>query len=215
MSIAAPTTWAERLADLGNIPAARIVSSPTPGSAGLQDLLTVRDVQHRTCELVDGTLVEKIMGWQESLLAGVLIQWLRNYLDLHQVGVVTGPDGLIRLFEDTVRGPDVAFIAWDRLPNRRIPLEPVPDVVPNFVIEILSPGNTYSEMSRKRREYFHAGVQLIWMVEPRDRTVAVFRSSSDVTILREGGIIGGEQVLPGWAINTADLFGKLDEQGPM
>ena len=153
------------------------------------------------------------MGWQDSLLTGVLIQWLRNFLDECPLGVVSGPDGMIRLFDDTVRGPDVAFVAWDRLPNRRIPSDPVPGIVPNFVIEILSSGNAYSEMSRKRREYFHAGVQLVWMIEPRDRTVAVFRSSTDVTVVREGAVITGETVLPGWTINTAALFGKLDEHG--
>lgn len=213
MSTASPTTWAERLSDLGNIPASRIVSNPSPGSATLQDLIELQNEHRRICELVDGTLVEKMMGWQESLLAGVLIHWLHTYLETHHLGVVTGPDGLVRLFEDTVRGPDVAFVAWNRLPDRRIPLKPVPDVVPNFVIEILSSGNTYSEMSRKRREYFHAGVQLIWMIEPRDRTVAVFRSSTDVKVVREGGIITGEQVLPDWTINTADLFARLDERG--
>lgn len=213
MSIASPTSWAERLSDLGNIPVSRILSNPSPGSATLEDLLAIRDEHCRVCELVDGTLVEKIMGWQESLLAGVLLYRLHLYLETNRLGVATGPDGLTRLFADTVRGPDVAFVAWDRLPNGRIPREPVPDLVPNFVIEILSSGNTYSEMSRKRREYFHAGVQLVWMVEPRDRTVTVYKSSTDVTVVREGGVISGDQVLPGWTINTADLFAKLDEHG--
>ena len=213
MSTATPTTWDQRLSDLGDIPASRIVSAPAPGTATWQDVLRILDTQGRICELIDGTLVEKAMGWRESLLAGVLLHWLHRYLDLYKLGVATGADGLTRLFDDTVRGPDVAFVAWDRLPNRRIPAEPVPEIVPNFVIEVLSPGNTYSEMSRKRREYFHAGVQLLWMVDPRDRTVAVYRSSTDVTVVREGGTLTGDAVLPGWTINTADLFAKLDEEG--
>jgi Uma2 family endonuclease len=213
MSTAVATTWDQRLNDLGHIPASRILTDPAPGTATWQDVIRVLNTEDRICELVDGTLVEKAMGWQESLLAGVLVQWIRNYLDTNPLGVVTGADGLTRLFGDTVRGPDVAFVSWDRLPNRRIPKEPIPELVPDFVIEVLSTGNTYSEMSRKRREYFHAGVQLVWMVEPSDRTVAVYRSSTDVVVVREGGTLTGDSILPGWSINTADLFAKLDEQG--
>lgn len=213
MSTAIATTWDQRLDDLGYVPACRIISDPAPGTATWQDVIRILDTQHRICELVDGTLVQKAMGWQESMLAGVLVQWLRNYLDTSRLGVVTGADGLTRLFGDTVRSPDVAFVNWDRLPNRRLPTEPIPELVPNFVIEILSTGNTYSEMSRKRREYFHAGVQLLWMVDPRDRTVAVYRSSIDVTVVREGGTLTGDAILPGWTIDTGDLFAKLDEEG--
>ena len=213
MSTAIATTWDQRLADLGQIPASRILSEPTTGTATWEDVVRVQETQHRLCELVDGTLVEKAMGWKESLLAGVLLHWLHNYLDQAKLGVATGPDGMFRLFGDTVRGPDVAFVAWDRLPNRRIPTEPIPELVPNFGIEVLSAGNTYSEMSRKRREYFHAGVQLLWMVDPRDRTVTVYRSSSDVEVVRDGGRLSGEGVLPGWAIDTSELFAKLEEEG--
>ena len=161
MSIGIATTWDQRLADLGDVPACRILSSPAPGPATWQEVVGIRETQNRLCELIDGTLVEKAVGWQESLLAGVLLHWLHSYLEISNLGVATGPDGMTRLFGDTVRAPDVSFFAWDRLPNRRIPTEPVPEIVPNFVIEVLSSGNTYAEMSRKRREYFHAGVQLL------------------------------------------------------
>jgi Uma2 family endonuclease len=169
--------------------------------------------QNRLCELIDGTLVEKAMGWQESLLAGVLMHWLHDFLEISKLGVATGPDGMTRLFADTVRAPDLAFIAWDRLPNRRLPTEPIPEIVPNFVIEVLSPGNTYSEMSRKRREYFHAGVQLLWMIDPQDRSITVYRGSNTVEVFRDGETISGESVLPGWTVDSAKLFAKLDEVG--
>lgn len=187
---------------------------PAPGTAAWQDVIRVRESQQRLCELVDNTLVEKAMGWQESLLAGILLHWLHKYLEENKLGVATGPDGMTRLFGDTVRGPDVAFFAWDRLPDRRIPSDPIPELVPNFVIEVLSAGNTYSEMSRKRREYFHAGVQLLWMVDHREYTVTVYRSSSDAEVVRDGGTLSGESVLPGWQVDIDELFGKLEEHGP-
>lgn len=211
MSAAITLTWEQRLADLGGIPPSRILTVPLPGTATLDDVVQVNERDGRLCELVDGTLVEKAIGWQESLLAGVLLQWLRNFLDDHKLGVATGPDGFTRLFKDTVRGPDVAFVAWDRLPSGRIPDAPIPDLVPNFVVEVLSVSNTYSEMSRKRREYFHAGVQLLWMVDPRKRQITIYRSANDARLVDEGGVIDGETVLPGWRVNSGELFAKLDE----
>jgi Uma2 family endonuclease len=213
MRTAIATTWDQRLADLGDVPACRILTSPAPGTATWQDVVQIRETQGLLCELIDGTLVEKAVGWRESMLAGVLLHWLHRYLEVSGRGVATGPDGMMRFFGDTVRAPDVAFIAWDRLPNRRIPQEPIPEIVPDFVIEVLSSGNTYAEMSRKRREYFHAGVQLLWMVDPRDRTVAVYHTSSNVEVIDEGGILSGGSVLPGWTVDSGQLFAKLDEQG--
>ena len=210
MSIALATTWEDRLTDLGNVPAARVRSEPAPGAATVEDVVRLRNEERRLYELVDGTLVEKAMGWQESLLTGILLQWLNNYLDQHRIGVATGPDGLMRLFGDTVRGPDVAFVAWSRMPGGRIPEEPVPDLVPNFVIEVISVGNTYGEMSRKRREYFHAGVELLWMVDHRSRTVTVFRTTQDAIVVSEGQNLDAGNVLPGWQINIGDLFNRLD-----
>jgi Uma2 family endonuclease len=210
MSVALATTWEERLADLGNIPTNRVRTIPTPGTATIEDVVRFSQSEGRLYELVDRTLVEKAMGWQESLVAGVILQKLNNYLDENQIGLATGPDGMTRLFSDTVRGPDVAFIAWSRLPNGRIPTDPIPDLVPNFVVEVLSVSNTYSEMSRKRREYFHAGVELLWMVDHRSRNVTVFRSPQDAVVVTDGQTLDGGKVLPGWYLNVSELFSRLD-----
>ena len=65
-------------------------------------------------------------------------------------------------------------------------------------------------MSRKRREYFHAGVELLWMVDHRFRTVTVFRSPQDATEFTEEQKLDGGHVLPGWQVDIAELFGRLD-----
>lgn len=214
MNQALTTSLAERLADLGDVPCSRVRTDPPPGKASVDDLIRVQHSTGKLYELVDGTLVEKAMGWQESLLAGVLLQWLNNYLDNHEMGLATGADGLTRLFGDTVRGPDVAFVSWSRLPGGRIPTDPIPDLVPDFVIEVLSVNNTRGEMARKRREYFHAGVRLVWMVDPRSRTVAVFTSSENVIVADEEAKLDGGNVLPDWEIDLAHLFAKLDREAP-
>ncbi len=188
---------------------------PAPGSGSVDDVVPLRDTERLLYELVDGTLVEIAIGCQESLLAGVLLQWLNNNLDQHRIGVATGPDGMARLFGDTVRGPDVAFVAWDRMPGGKIPKEPVPDLVPNFVIEVLSVGNTYGETSRIRGEYFHAGLELLWMVDHSFRSVTFFRSPQDTILFTEGQKLDGRHVLPGWQVDIAELFGRLDRTACM
>ena len=205
---------AERLADFGDIDASRVRSDPAPGHATIADLIRASDEDGRLYELIDNTLVEKAVGWQESLLAMVLGQWLRNFLDNHNLGVVTGPDGMSRLFGNTVRGPDVAFVSWSRLPGGRLPTDPVPDLVPDFVVEVLSLGNTRPEMARKRREYFQAGVRLVWMIDPRRRTVAVFTAAEAVTIAQQFDRIDGGDVLPGWVVDLEKLFTELDRRSP-
>lgn len=212
MSVAIARNWEERMEDLGNVPTHRVVPKPPPGTATCDDVIRVRKSSGRICEMVDRTLVEKAMGWRESFLAGVLLYWLHGYLDDNRLGVATGPDGMTRLFGDTVRAPDVAFVAWDRLPDGRIPVEPIPDVVPNFVIEVLSASNTYGEMSRKRREFFHAGVELMWLVDPSDYSVTVYRDANEYQIYRDGGTLSGEAVLPGWKVDIGELFDKLEQQ---
>jgi Uma2 family endonuclease len=101
------------------------------------------------------------------------------------LGLVTAPDGMMRLAAGLVRIPDVAFIAWDRLPNRRVPTDPIPALAPNLAVEVLSAGNTTREIARKCREYFAAGVQLVWLVDPETRTVVVHTTPEDSTILHE------------------------------
>lgn len=214
LNAAVSFSLADRILDLGGIDAGRIRSTPAPGSATIADLIRATAEDGRLYELVDNTLVEKAMGWQESVLAMALAQWLRNYLDVHNLGVITGPDGMSRLFGETVRGPDVAFVSWSRLPGGRLPTDPVPLLVPDFVIEVLSISNTRSEMTRKRREYFQAGVRLVWMIDPRRRTVAVFTSPEAVTIAEEFDRIDGGEVLPGWTVELEKLFSELDRQSP-
>lgn len=77
------------------------------------------------------------------------------------------------------------------MPGGRLPADPVSDLVPDFVIEVLRLGNTRPEMARMRREYFHAGVRLVWMIDPRRRTVAVFTAAESVSIAQEFDRIDG------------------------
>lgn len=206
-------TLADLLEQLGGIAPERVRFRPAPGTATEEDVLAIDDHEDRLCELVDGVLVEKAMGLRESVLAGVLIEILRRFVRPRNLGLVTGEAGTMRLRAGLVRMPDVAFISWSRLPNRRVPTAPIPDVAPDLAVAVLSAGNTPGEMARKRQEYFAAGVQSVWQVDPHTRTVEVFTAPDQSTVLHEAQTLEGGTVLPGFALPLHELFAELDRQG--
>ena len=122
-SVSTPTVALETLADLlehlGGIAPQRVRFRPAPGTVTEEDVLAIRNsAERRLYELVDGVLVEKAVGFRESLLAVALVSRLWNFVRLGKLGLVTGAGGMMRLAPGLVRIPDVAFISWARLPNR-------------------------------------------------------------------------------------------------
>ena len=130
------------------------------------------------------------------------------------LGLVSGPDGALRLFAGRVRIPDVAFVSWGRLPGRRRPPQPLPDLVPDLAAEVLSAGNTAAEMARKLQEYFTAGVRLVWVIDPPKKTARVYRTPEEFQRVAADGTLDGEEVLPGFRVSLTELFGRADEGPP-
>jgi Uma2 family endonuclease len=208
----------DNLADLverlGCIPLERIRTHPAPGTATEKDVLSQLDNgMKRVCELVDGVLVEKPMGYYESWLASILMYFLGDYLKNHDLGILVGEAGTIRLRRGLVRYPDVGFISWDQFPNRELPDEQIPDLYPDLAVEVLSPGNTEKEMARKRREYFAAGTRLDWEVYPKQRKVRVYTSAEQYAELGENQKLDGGEVLPGFALRIKDWFARAGRRG--
>ena len=166
--------------------------------------------EKRLFELVDGVLVEKPMGFYESRLAAILIYLLEGYLEGRDLGVVSAPDGTMRLRPKLVRLPDVAFVSWERFPNRRLPAERVPAVVPDLAVEVISEGNTEPEMELKLDEYFATGVRLVWYLDPETRTVRVYTSRTDVRELTEDDTLDGGEVLPGFQLPVREWFERAE-----
>ena len=220
MTIAAPPdsppieTVADLIEQLGGIPPSRIRMQPPLGTATEDDVLAIEAREGRLFELIDGVLVEKGMGYRESLLAAFLIGVLEPFVRHRKLGLVSGADGMVRLFPRRVRIPDVAYVSWDRVPGARIPTEPIPDLVPDLAIEVLSESNTKAEMARKRREYLGHGGRLVWQVDPDTRTVEVFTEPEQGTVLHENDTLSGGDVLPEFTLSLKDLFAVLDRQAP-
>lgn len=200
-------TLGDLLDRLGGVPAERVRYYPLPGTATEQDVLDIEARENVHCELVDGVLVEKPVGYEESYLAGLILTALNMFVVPRNLGIVTGEAGMVRLFPGLVRGPDVAFVSKDRLPGGKLPADPIPNLVPDLAVEVLSRSNTVREMERKRREYFEAGVRLVWIVDPVARTVAVYvPDATEPVILQARETLSGDSVLPGFAMELSALF---------
>ncbi|HYG73575.1 MAG TPA: Uma2 family endonuclease [Planctomycetota bacterium] len=192
---------------LGGVPLSRILFDPPPGTATEEDVIRYVDGDDkRLVELVDGVLVEKTMGWFEGCVAAMIIHIVREYLDKHDLGMITGADGTLRLMPGLVRIPDVAFISWNRFPDQELPVEPLPDLAPDLAIEVLSKGNTKREMERKTREYFEAGAKLVWLVDIKKKVVDVYTSPKEFTRLSETEPLDGGKVLPGFKTTLREIL---------
>jgi Uma2 family endonuclease len=212
LTLPAVATLADLLDALGNIPPQRIRMQPRPGTATEDDVIAIRASEKRLCELVDGVLVEKPLGYDESRLAVELIYALVDFLHRHDLGTAAGADGMMRLLGGLVRIPDVSFVLWEHLPEDYGPIAPF---APDLAVEVLSESNTPKEMERKLREYFAAGTQLVWYFDPAARTVTVYTSSHEFTVLDESQTLDGGEVLPGLAIPLRELFERATRRrGP-
>jgi Uma2 family endonuclease len=185
----------------------RVQMRPAPGTATIQDVIVAQQREGRLCELVDGVLVEKAVGYPESVVAGLILTALNVFVLPRKLGQVSGADGTIELMPDLVRIPDVAFTSRERLRDSNYSPTAVPRLAPNLVVEVLSESNTAREMSVKRQEYFAAGVELVWEVDPKQRGATVYRSLTDSEQLTERDQLDGWRVLPGFELSLAELFG--------
>lgn len=171
-----------------------------------QDLLTMPDNEHY--ELVDGHLVERKMSIWSSYVAGVIYRHLELFCRENRLGWVFPEGTSFQCFPalpGRVRKPDVAFIRLQRLSLTQATTEGHCPVAPDLVVEVVSPNDTGYEIDEKVREFLDAGVPLIWVVNPEQRTVAIHRASGTGTILRENDEISGENAIPGFRARVGDF----------
>ena len=116
------------------------------------------------------------------------------------------PGFLLTINPDTVRAADVAFVRRERLEGvGRV--RGYWDGAPDLAVEVISPNDLYTEVDEKVAEWLEYGTRLVFVVNPRRRTVAVHRPGQPVRILSENDLLDGEDVVPGWTLPTRDLFG--------
>lgn len=164
----------------------------------------------RQMELVEGVIHEMAggAGGDHGEIAMEAGRVIGNFVKERRLGRVTAAETCYILYQnpsgkDTVRCPDVGFIALERAPQ---PLEPgfVP-YAPDFAVEVVSPGNEASEMHNKVLDYLRYGTRLIWIIYPDSKTVVVHTHSGARIFWLEDTLDGGD-VLPGFSLPVREIF---------
>ncbi len=175
-----------------------------------QELLDLPDAA--SYELVDGNLVERHTGSESSAVAVAVAGQLANFVRPKRAGHLFTTDCGYRCFPgapDKVRRPDVSFVRTGRLADERPP-EGYVESSPDLVMEVLSPGDLAYEIDGKIEDYLSAGVRLIWVVNPKTRTLRIHRPADSplgpIGAASETDMITGEDVLPGFECRVAEFF---------
>ena len=200
---------AELLHELGDIDEDRIVWDIEPGTATIDDM---QDDAFPMCELIDGTIVRKAMGKEESIFALCLGSYFIEYIRLTNGGQLSGEAALVRLFPQTTRAADLAFTSRARLDTQPNDRSAIATLIPNLMVEILSISNRPGEIKRKRTQYFQAGVELVWQIDPRRQIVDVFTDVDTSTRFTVSDTLDGGSILPNFSIVLADLFSLYEGQ---
>ena len=108
---------------------------------------------------------------------------------------------------DRVVGADAVFVANTSLPIRRSP-EGYLETIPDLVVEVMSPNDTRPEVQRKVDDYLHAGVRVVWVLDPARRTLAIHRPGQAVETLGEADTLTVPEVIPGFSLRVADALAE-------
>jgi Uma2 family endonuclease len=161
-------------------------------------------------ELVDGHLEELSGSSRSSRFGGKIYSRLDAYAEANDLGYVWPSDTGFQCFPDEpykIRKPDVSFIGRDRLPAD-IDNQGYIGVVPDLVVEVISPNEYGYGIEEKVADYVKAGVPLIWIIYPETGVTYVLRADSSARRVRSDEELSGESVLPGFALRLDSLFGS-------
>ena len=172
-----------------------------------EELLAMPD-DGSTYELVGGEPI-KLMGTglEHAYIADNCYGSIRDYVIGANIGRVFSSQLGYRLARDpdTVRIPDISFVRRERLETVGAIRGYFPGA-PDLAIEVISPGNSYSDVAEKVFDYLKAGTLMVIVLEPRTHTVSVHRSPTNVVALTEADTLDGGDVLPGWRMPVSEIF---------
>ena len=160
-------------------------------------------------ELIDGELHRTApAGFEHGIIGLRFGRFLGAFVDEHDLGVVTAAETGFYVSHDplTILAPDAAFYRADRLPppDQR---QGFANVIPDLVVEVVSPSDAPGEVEDKVARYLAAGVPLVWVAYPRRRAVRAHRPGREPLNYPDGTILDGGAVLPGFRLPVSDLFG--------
>ena len=171
------------------------------------ELATIVDLERQPgrCELIDGEIITiSPTGYEHADIEGQIGFLLRGHCQTTGQGrVLVGDPGFI-LDEYNVRAPDVAVIDLEQ--RRQVPVRGFMPFVPRLAVEVVSPGDGWSEVKAKVALWIRHGVRLVWVVDPQTRTVEVHAPDRQTVVLGESDRIDGATVLPEFSCVVAEFF---------
>ena len=182
--------------------------SSTPTKLSLQQFFDLPESNERY-ELVDGGLVRKMNPTTpHSRTQKRLLRLLDDWCDRSDSGEVNPEWAVVlqRRGSDWCPVPDLTYISHERIPTDWDEDGPCPGI-PELVIEIISPGQTFGAMTQKATDYLQAGVDRVWVVDPQALSVTIFRSGQLPQTFWDEATIS-DPLLPGLELVVSDIFGK-------
>ncbi len=161
-------------------------------------------------EIVNGVYVSMTApGGVHGYVASRIDRHVGNFVDTRGLGATFGAETAfcLKRSPDVVRCPDFAFVAAERL--AAVLRVGANEGAPDLAVEVLSPSNTHTEMSRKLAEYLRYGARQVWMVDPATRTVTVHTAGGLPRFLEGDDMLEGGKLLPGFSTPIAAFFAGL------
>jgi Uma2 family endonuclease len=163
---------------------------------------------HMRHELVRGELTTMApTSGEHGVRTGRITLRIGEYADKQNLGIFFGAETgfIVARNPDTVLAPDCAFVRKDRIPAGGVPRGYWPGA-PDLAVEVLSPSDSASEVIAKIDEWLEAGTRLVWVVDPKKKTVTVCAPKRQPVILKEKDVVDGEEVLPGFRLEVGEIF---------
>ncbi len=161
-----------------------------------------------SCDLVRGEVVQLTpAGYQHARITVRATMLLEQWARQTNLGrVLAGEAGmLVESDPDTVRGADVAYISYQRLPKGAEPTG-FCATPPELVVEVVGKGQGWREMVEKAGEYLRMGVDRVWIVDPTSQRVHVLRGDAEPTAFSTDQNLSDETTLPGFSCKVSDFF---------
>ena len=172
--------------------------------------VTIDDMYHmpkdgRKYELVNGEVVVSPAGMEHAEIVVNIIRIIATYLDVNPIGKVYGDNTGVIFPNGNLRSPDVFFVRSEKLPGGKSPIT-FGEMIPDFAAEVLSPGNRSGQIAQKIGEFLEYGVQIVWLVDPEDQSVTVYRSLTHTQRFTSEDVIDAKPVLPGFSCKVSRFF---------
>lgn len=173
--------------------------------ATIEDLMRMPE-DGQKYELVDGEIVVSPTGYRHSSVGMRIGHLIQEFLDEHPLGGIAGADLGVVFENGDLRSPDLTFIRNEKIPAGDAEKRFL-EIVPDLVVEVLSPSDSMRFVGHKIGEFLESGVPIVWLVDPEQRTVTVYRSLSNTERYTSEDTIIADPVLPGFSCTVSRFFG--------